>query len=82
MDAVSFLSVFDTSLHGPGSVFSFGIAAERWATAAKAAEMIYLSSHYTVRGVPADFVWRLLDFVTYVLPLLVQLVEKPGMPSA
>jgi hypothetical protein len=55
--------------------------AERWATAAKAAEMIYLSSHFTVRGVPADFVWRLLEFVAYVLPLLVQLIEKPGLLS-
>jgi hypothetical protein len=41
--------------------------------------MNYQRGHYTVRGVPTDFVWRLLDYVTYVLPLLVQLVEIPGV---
>jgi hypothetical protein len=43
--------------------------------------MIYLGGPFTVRGVPSDFVWRLLDFVTYVLALLVQLVERPGVLS-
>jgi hypothetical protein len=43
--------------------------------------MIYLGGPFTVRGVPSDFVWRLLEFVTYVLALLVQLVESPGVLS-
>jgi hypothetical protein len=56
-----------------------GECTERWDAATKEALMNYQRGHYTVRGVPTDFVWRLLDYVTYVLPLLVQLVEIPGV---
>jgi hypothetical protein len=45
--------------------------------------MIQRRGTYTATGVAMDFIWRLLDHITYVLPLLIQLVEIPGvLPSS
>jgi hypothetical protein len=54
---------------------------ERWSTAAREALMIYQRGPLKVRGVPSDFVWRLLEYLTYVLPLLIRITDTSGMIS-
>jgi hypothetical protein len=53
---------------------------ESWELAAKEASLIYKKGPYTTTGVSTDFMWRTLDYVVYVLTLLMRLVEKPSMP--
>lgn len=59
-------------------VDSHGVTSGAWAVAAKEAYMIYLRTPYTTSGVSSDLMWRMLDFVSYVLPLLNQLVDRSG----
>jgi hypothetical protein len=52
---------------------------ERWKVAANEGRMIYQRGPPVVRGVPGDFVGRLLNYINYVVPLLIQLIRTSGV---